>query len=133
MGPYAGVNLTLCRLQSRLQHMYHGQHYARVDIIPQSGTYDLASEHLEEPRGNKSHALSQYSYKPQYPTCLSIHQPLHKQRQKMIKWILSLKTRHGLGLYLPLGFELSLDSSQARHSHGLNVGLYAFLVQLLVT
>jgi hypothetical protein len=34
MGPYAGVdyNLTLCRLQSRLQHMYHGQPYARVDL-----------------------------------------------------------------------------------------------------
>jgi hypothetical protein len=27
MGPYAGVNdnLTLCPLQSRLQHIYHGQ------------------------------------------------------------------------------------------------------------
>jgi hypothetical protein len=34
MGPHAGVdyNLTLCRLQSRLQHMYHGQTYARVDL-----------------------------------------------------------------------------------------------------
>jgi hypothetical protein len=42
MGPYAGVddNLTLCRLQSRLQLKYHGhgQPYARVDFIPQSGT-----------------------------------------------------------------------------------------------
>jgi hypothetical protein len=45
MGPYAGVdyNLTLCRLQSRLQHIYHGQLYARVDLnrvdfIPQSAT-----------------------------------------------------------------------------------------------
>jgi hypothetical protein len=39
-GPYAGVdyNLTLCRLQSRLKHMYHGQPYAKVDFIPQSGT-----------------------------------------------------------------------------------------------
>ncbi len=26
--------LTLCRLQSRLQHMYHGQPYARVDLNP---------------------------------------------------------------------------------------------------
>jgi hypothetical protein len=36
MGPYAGVdyNLTLCRLQSRLQHMYHGQTNARVDLSP---------------------------------------------------------------------------------------------------
>ncbi len=36
MGPHDGVdyNLTLCRLQSRLQHMYHGQDYARVDLNP---------------------------------------------------------------------------------------------------
>ncbi len=51
---YDGVdyNLTLCRLQSRLQHIYHGQDYAmqsrpqpfaRVDLIPQAGTKNLAS------------------------------------------------------------------------------------------
>jgi hypothetical protein len=36
MRPYAGVdyNLTLCPLQSRLQHVYHGQPYARVDFTP---------------------------------------------------------------------------------------------------
>jgi hypothetical protein len=36
MGSYAGVdyNLTLCPLQSRLQHIYHGQPYARVYFIP---------------------------------------------------------------------------------------------------
>ncbi len=36
MGPYAGAdyNLTLCPLQSRLQHMYHGQPYTRVDLYP---------------------------------------------------------------------------------------------------
>jgi hypothetical protein len=37
MGSYAGVdyNLTLCPLQSRLlQHIYHGQPYARVDLNP---------------------------------------------------------------------------------------------------
>jgi hypothetical protein len=36
MRPHAGVdyNLTLCPLQSRLQHIYHGQPYARVDLIP---------------------------------------------------------------------------------------------------
>jgi hypothetical protein len=36
MGPIARVdyNLTLCRLQSRLQHMYHGRPYARVDLNP---------------------------------------------------------------------------------------------------
>ncbi len=35
-GPHAGVdkNLTLCPLQSRLQHIYHGQPYARVDLNP---------------------------------------------------------------------------------------------------
>jgi hypothetical protein len=34
MGPYTEVeyNLTLCRPQSRLQNMFHGQPYARVDI-----------------------------------------------------------------------------------------------------
>ncbi len=39
MGPYAVVdyNLTLSRLQSRLQHIYHRQPYARVDFILQSG------------------------------------------------------------------------------------------------
>jgi hypothetical protein len=36
MGPYAGVdfNLTLYQLLSRLQHIYHGQQYARVDLNP---------------------------------------------------------------------------------------------------
>ncbi len=36
MGPYAGVdyNLTLCRLQNRVEHMDHGQPDARVDLIP---------------------------------------------------------------------------------------------------
>ncbi len=38
MGPIAGVeyNLTLIRLESQLQHMYHGigQPYARVDLKP---------------------------------------------------------------------------------------------------
>ncbi len=45
MGPNAGVdyNLTLCPLQSRLQHIYYGQSYARVDFIPQSVTLDLVS------------------------------------------------------------------------------------------
>jgi hypothetical protein len=36
MGPYAGIdnNITLCPLQSRLQHIYKGQPYARVDLNP---------------------------------------------------------------------------------------------------
>jgi hypothetical protein len=40
MGPCAGVdyNLTLCLLQSRLQHIYHGQPYARVDLNPMSAS-----------------------------------------------------------------------------------------------
>jgi len=34
MGPYAGVDykLTLCPLRSRLQHIYQGQPYIRVDL-----------------------------------------------------------------------------------------------------
>jgi hypothetical protein len=34
VGPYAGVdyNLTIYLLQSRLQHIYHRQPYARVDL-----------------------------------------------------------------------------------------------------
>jgi hypothetical protein len=46
MGAYAGVdnNLTLYPLQSRLQHIYHGQPYARVDFIPLPGTLDLDSD-----------------------------------------------------------------------------------------
>ena len=47
LGPYAGVDyiLTLGPLRSRLQRAYHGQPYARVDFIPQSGTLDLASDY----------------------------------------------------------------------------------------
>ncbi len=35
-GPYAEVdyNLTLCPLQSRLQHIYYGQPYARIELSP---------------------------------------------------------------------------------------------------
>ncbi len=55
---YAGVDhkLTLCPLQSLLQHVYHCQPYARgdlnlyarVDFIPQSETLDLASGIIAE-------------------------------------------------------------------------------------
>ncbi len=58
MGPYDGgdYNLTLCPLQSRLQHIYLGigqpsarvHPYVRVDFIPQSGTSDLTSRVLSE-------------------------------------------------------------------------------------
>jgi hypothetical protein len=41
MGPYAGVDYNLSLRP--LQHIYHGQTYARVDYILQSGTFDLAS------------------------------------------------------------------------------------------
>ncbi len=36
MGPSAGIDyyLTFCLLQSRFQHIYHGQPYARVDLNP---------------------------------------------------------------------------------------------------
>ncbi len=53
MGPYAGVdyNLTLCPLQSRLQHIYHWATLCQSLLspvpestsIPQQGTLDLAS------------------------------------------------------------------------------------------
>ncbi len=53
-GTYAGVDysLTKCPLQSRIQHIYLGQPYARVDLnpmpestlSPQSGTLDSASD-----------------------------------------------------------------------------------------
>ncbi len=32
--PELTLTLTLCPLQSRLQHIYHGQPYARVDLNP---------------------------------------------------------------------------------------------------
>jgi hypothetical protein len=58
MGPYVGVdnNLTVCRCQSRLQQIYHGQTYDkvdlslyyRVDFIPQSGTgFGLCIQHRQ--------------------------------------------------------------------------------------
>jgi hypothetical protein len=51
--PELTLTLTICPLQSRLQHIYHGQPnarvdlnpYSRVDFIPQSGTLDLVSDH----------------------------------------------------------------------------------------
>ncbi len=38
---YVGIdyNLTLCTLQSRLQHIYHGQPYARVALSPSQGLW----------------------------------------------------------------------------------------------
>ncbi len=36
-------NLALCQLQSRLQHIHHGQPYARVDFIAQSRIMNFAS------------------------------------------------------------------------------------------
>jgi hypothetical protein len=33
-GTCVGYNLTLCPLKSRLQHIYHGHIYARVDLNP---------------------------------------------------------------------------------------------------
>ncbi len=58
MEPYTGFdyNLILCPLQSRLQYIYHGQPYARVNlnpsqvlwIWPQYSTYKLWSMFLVE-------------------------------------------------------------------------------------
>ncbi len=53
MGPYAGVDydLTLCPLQSRLQIIYHGQPYARVDLNPMpESTLTLCQSRLHPPR-----------------------------------------------------------------------------------
>ncbi len=51
MGPYAGVDHNLavcpdCPLQSRLQHIYHGQPYARVDLNPMPETNLSPSQEL---------------------------------------------------------------------------------------
>jgi hypothetical protein len=40
--PELTITSPACPLQSRLQHIYHGQPYASVDFIPQSRTFDLA-------------------------------------------------------------------------------------------
>jgi hypothetical protein len=47
-GPYAGVdyNRTLCPLQSRLEHIYHGQSYARVDLNPMPESIYFPSQGL---------------------------------------------------------------------------------------
>jgi hypothetical protein len=58
--PEVDYNITLCPLQSRLHHIYHGQPYARVDFIPQSGTFDLASESYSQRRKRKSLLSSFY-------------------------------------------------------------------------
>jgi hypothetical protein len=46
MGPYAGFDyyLTLCHLQSRLQHFSHGQPYSRVDLNPMSESTSSPSQ-----------------------------------------------------------------------------------------
>ncbi len=52
MGPYAGVdyNLTLRPLQSRLQHIYQGKPYARVDLNPMpESTLTLCQSRLFPP------------------------------------------------------------------------------------
>ncbi len=48
MGPSAGVayNLSLCPLQGRLQHIYNGQPYARVDLKPMPELKLSASQRL---------------------------------------------------------------------------------------
>jgi hypothetical protein len=51
MGPFAGVdyNLTSCPLQSRLQHIYHGQPYARVDLNPMPELTSICQSRLYPP------------------------------------------------------------------------------------
>jgi hypothetical protein len=72
MGPYAGVdhNLTLCPLQSRHQHIYHGQLYARVDLnpmpeltlSPSQGLWASLSEHFDGSHEVHSHCLQFFSF-----------------------------------------------------------------------
>ncbi len=76
---YVGVdyNFTLCPLQSRLQHIYHGQPYARVDFIPPSGTLDLASAELSAMESNRvqlpgSRISATYLYK------VALHSPTER-------------------------------------------------------
>ncbi len=65
MRSYAGAyyNLALFRLQSQLQHMYHGQLYARVepfvrvDFSPQSGTKNFSTGFLVS-SGKEVHFMS---------------------------------------------------------------------------
>jgi hypothetical protein len=55
-GPYAGFdyNLTICPLQSRLQHIYNGQPYARVDLNPiLESTLSPSQGHWIWPQGVK--------------------------------------------------------------------------------
>jgi hypothetical protein len=40
-------NLTLCPLQSRLQHIYHGYSNARVDLNPMPRVYFIPSQTLD--------------------------------------------------------------------------------------
>jgi hypothetical protein len=42
--PEVTITSPYVHIQSRPQHIYHGQPYARVDFIPLSGTSNLASE-----------------------------------------------------------------------------------------
>jgi hypothetical protein len=63
MGPY-DYNLTLCPLQSRLQHIYHKQTYARVDFIPCQGLWiwplsDFTKKQIRG-RGKTIHVVLKY-------------------------------------------------------------------------
>jgi hypothetical protein len=60
MGPNARVdyNLTLCPLQSRLQQIYHGQPYARVDLHPMPESTLSPSQRLVL----SSHGILQFSW-----------------------------------------------------------------------
>jgi hypothetical protein len=71
MRPNAGVdyNLTLCLLQSRLQHTYHGQPYGRVDLnqfdfIPRQGLWiwplSTSSKQKVQRRGSLSSLYEEF-------------------------------------------------------------------------
>jgi hypothetical protein len=62
MGPFAGVdcNLTLGRLQSRIQRLYHGQLCARVDLNP------MPESTLFPGQGLRVRPLDAWKYRPKF-------------------------------------------------------------------
>jgi hypothetical protein len=63
MGPY-DYNLTLCPLQSRLQHIDHKQTYARVDFISCQGLWIWPLTHITKKQiqggGKTIHVVLKY-------------------------------------------------------------------------
>jgi hypothetical protein len=87
MGPYArdDYNLTLrvCPLRSRLQHIYHGQPYTRVDLNPMPESTLFPSKGLWIWPQNKGAS----SLDPQGVLRQMMHRgEILKMRSKLMKW-----------------------------------------------